>query len=69
MRDIDRIPSIIARLQRVWQRHPDLRLGQLILNVAESNDSARIYYASDLDLIVAIEGLYNSVQHKETPDA
>lgn len=30
MRDFNRIPRIIAKLSQLWERNPDLRLGQLI---------------------------------------
>jgi hypothetical protein len=30
MRDPERIPKIAAKLARLWSRHPDLRLGQLV---------------------------------------
>ena len=30
-RDPSRIPALLERLHVVWQRHPDLRLGQLLL--------------------------------------
>lgn len=33
MRDIKRIPIILAKLQQVWEMYPDLRLGQLIDNL------------------------------------
>jgi hypothetical protein len=33
MRDPDRIPMILAALERRWNEDPDLRLGQLLLNV------------------------------------
>lgn len=32
MRDRERIIRIIALLQKVWERYPDLRLGQLMDN-------------------------------------
>lgn len=32
MRDKERIIRIIALLQKVWERYPDLRLGQLMDN-------------------------------------
>lgn len=32
MRDPKRIPEILQELGRYWARHPDLRLGQLVVN-------------------------------------
>lgn len=34
MRAPDRIPRVFAEVERVWRLHPDMRLGQLIVNVA-----------------------------------
>lgn len=33
MRDPDRIPRICEKLKLLWEKHPDLRLGQLVENV------------------------------------
>jgi hypothetical protein len=37
MRDPDRIPMILATVERRWRRHPDLRLGQLIVSLLRDN--------------------------------
>ncbi len=34
MRDPDRIDRILSLLKKFWHRHPDLRLGQIMSNVA-----------------------------------
>ena len=31
MRDPDRIPEILAAIEREWKKTPDLRLGQLLI--------------------------------------
>lgn len=54
-REKERIDAIIARLTAVWKEHPDLRLGQLILNVV--TDPA-LYYIEDLQLMDRIEAYY-----------
>lgn len=33
MRDPNRIDTYIETLRRIWKKHPDLRLGQLITNM------------------------------------
>jgi uncharacterized protein YihD (DUF1040 family) len=33
MRDPDRIPRILKKLEQAWTAHPDLRLGQLLVNL------------------------------------
>lgn len=37
MRDPERIPLILAAIEREWRQSPDLRLGQLIVNLLRSN--------------------------------
>ena len=39
MRNPDRIPEMLELLRKVWQRHPDLRLGQLVFNAARMSDA------------------------------
>lgn len=34
MRSPDRIPRLLAKLGRLWKQKPDLRLGQLVVNLA-----------------------------------
>lgn len=58
MRDIKRIPEVVTRLQKVWEKHPDLRLGQLILNI-EGQCNTPIYYLEDDELINKIERFYS----------
>jgi uncharacterized protein YihD (DUF1040 family) len=51
MRDPTRIPRILARLQAVWEKHPDMRLGQLIVNAAGVDP----FYIEDEKLAYMIE--------------
>ena len=55
MRDPERIKSVLNRLQAVWEKYPDLRLGQLILNVVQD---PTLYYLEDDKLIETIEEHY-----------
>lgn len=48
MRDPRRIPKILQKLERIWEKYPDLRLGQLILN---SVQGPVLYYVEDEELI------------------
>ena len=48
MRDPKRIPGVLHSVQRVWEAFPDMRLGQLLLNVAA--DPA-LYYLEDDELV------------------
>jgi hypothetical protein len=63
MRDPARIPKILARLQVVWEDHPDMRLGQLIENVygcIQRGDKYCFYHMEDEDFIRNIEDTQHS---------
>ena len=47
MRDPSRIPRILAIIERIWAKNPDLRLTQLIGNCFTHGD---LYYKEDVDL-------------------
>ncbi|MCK4788084.1 MAG: hypothetical protein KAV87_30300 [Desulfobacteraceae bacterium] len=49
MRDPERIPRILAKIQEIWQKYPDLRLGQLIVNVSPKHER-NLFYAEDDEL-------------------
>jgi len=55
MRDPTRIDKILDRIKELWKKFPDLRLGQLILNVIQ--DPA-LYYIEDADLAESLEIFY-----------
>jgi len=55
VRDPKRIRKILKEIGDIWETYPDLRLGQLLLNVI--NDPA-LYYIEDEDLVKAAEDLY-----------
>lgn len=44
MRDANRIEPMLAELKKVWEKHPDLRLGQLICNIIPKD---KLYYVED----------------------
>lgn len=56
MRDPKRIPIILAELQKIWEKQPDLRLGQLIFNAGFSND-APLFYCEDESLMESLREL------------
>lgn len=55
MRDIKRIDKVCDRLKQLWKQYPDLRLGQIILNVIQD---PQLYYIEDDDLINILEKHY-----------
>jgi uncharacterized protein YihD (DUF1040 family) len=38
MRDPNRIPGVLQEVQKLWEKHPDLRLGQLLLCTLKQNE-------------------------------
>jgi len=48
MRDSKRIPKILKLIEKIWNKYPDLRLTQLILNAREFEGDP--YYMEDGDL-------------------
>lgn len=53
MRARPRIRSILARIEKIWAQHPDLRLGQIIVNVESS--ASFLFHVEDDKLIEMIE--------------
>ena len=47
MRDPYRIPFVLRELQRLWEKHPDWRLGQLVFNIPGRDP----FHIEDYDLI------------------
>ena len=51
MRNPNRIQPILDRLRKLWEAHPELRLGQLIGNVFDYSSKPDIYYFEDEEFI------------------
>jgi len=62
MRDVKRIPQILERLQKIWEKHPELRLGQLIKNVFPDRYPDLIYLIEDEQFIEKIEQFYEKIK-------
>jgi hypothetical protein len=58
MRNPERIPAIMVRLQALWQKYPDLRLAQLIGNIYHIPSGADPYHVEDEEFISALEKGY-----------
>lgn len=55
MRVPKRIYKLMKRLEKLWKKHPDLRLAQLIGNVWRGDP----YYVEDEDFIGKMEDAYD----------
>ena len=60
MRNINRILKICKELEELWLKYPDLRLGQLILNVFSFKGDSPLYFIEDEDLIQKLEEAYRT---------
>ena len=56
MRDPKRIEKVLAEIREIWEKYPDLRLGQLIGNVLEG---PTLYYIEDNGLVEKLKTFYN----------
>lgn len=59
MRDPKRIPKILGRLRKLWEAHPDLRLGQIVGNAFSYPMKQDPYYVEDEEFISKIEQIHN----------
>jgi uncharacterized protein YihD (DUF1040 family) len=59
MRDPARIDTVIEKLRAFWKAHPDLRLGQLVLNALRDSDGAvddaHAFNAEDVEFVRGLE--------------
>lgn len=51
MRDPNRIPQVLDAVRKYWERHPDLRLGQIVTNMAGGDP----FYFEDDKLLEELE--------------
>lgn len=58
MRDPNRIPVIIQRLQKIWEANPDLRLGQIVGNAFHYPMGEDPYHVEDEYFISRIEEVH-----------
>jgi hypothetical protein len=45
MKDPNRIPAILAKIEKLWEEQPDLRLMQLLINVLRPEDPCSELYS------------------------
>jgi hypothetical protein len=53
-RDPERISTVLKSLEKIWRRHPDWRLGQLIANIADWADET-VWDLDEDSLLAEIE--------------
>lgn len=58
MRDPARIPRLLALVERIWRRYPDLRLGQIIVNALPDRFENDPFFIEDSDLEAALIARY-----------
>lgn len=60
MRDINRIPSILVTLGKIWHEEPDLRLGQLICILANKLGYDEPFFMEDDELLNTMKEWLNN---------
>lgn len=56
MRDKNRIKPILEKIEKLWILDPDLRFGQLVMNIIKPEQSnVEVYYMEDDNLFDKIE--------------
>lgn len=62
MRDPKRIDEILNELREFWTANPDLRLGQLVVNVVNPKvPSPEVFYVEDEEFRARLQILRNSI--------
>ena len=67
MRDSKRIPEMVEVLRTLWEKHPDQRLGQLIVNVASMIDGFELNRPTALSLVEDDDMLDGLLRFAERP--
>lgn len=62
MRDPKRIDKVLDVVKQAWVKNPDLRFGQLILNLTTNANA--LYYVEDDTMIEALEKAYDIKRDK-----
>ena len=55
--DPNRIDPMLAKIKELWEKVPDLRLGQFLGNCAKSD--LKLYYIEDDKLLEKLENMYS----------
>lgn len=59
MRNPERIPAVLAVVERYWRKHPDLRFGQLMqaveIHLKQTYDHVDTYWMEEETLVRVLE--------------
>ena len=55
MRPIERIPKLLELIKKEWEKSPDQRFGQLLINLGISPDNLWFWNLEDDDTIKLLE--------------
>jgi len=60
MRDQDRISEMLDTIRIIWEKNPDLRLGQLLANChVNTNLFYDLFYREDDDMLARLKETYS----------
>lgn len=69
MRNPDRIPRILSKVEEIWTQYPDLRLGQLIFLILTTgtekpviNVGDSLFNVDDSELFMRIQAFKEGIQ-------
>ena len=64
-RDPKRIEIMFDKIRKIWYRYPDLRLGQLLVNVIPVTNPAHYdpFYIEDEDLMKLLDRYLEGLEH------
>ena len=58
MRNPDRLPDVLAEIYSIWQKMPDMRLGQLIMAVGGED----LFFMEDEVLVKKIHDMFDEAE-------
>lgn len=61
-RDPERIKPMLAKIEELWLKAPQLRLGQLLGNCVPSD--IKLYYMEDDELLAKLEAMYHDANQE-----
>ena len=65
--DSTHVNGVLNKLRKVWERHPDLRLAQLVFNVSGATQPCpEIFYLEDGALLRGLDSFESRKQSDET---